>query len=306
MLESQVGTIDTRTIDAPEWHGELAPMTIAVSGTPTVTGATGTSASTGLLTGGAGFVGLWTNAGSVGGTSIDIRATVISVTAGTAVSFWTAFGTDFYGAGRDADDLWVIVNGGTATIKWEIFASGSGQTIVAIGDPNFRISDLDGNASVSTAFPTNEVESVAPSLTGLTNFTVSNPTNLLTGVSGGNLTVVGTTNQNAEANSLVGFDWKSVSTWQVSYSAQTGWGDRFFFHDGDGDFTFVAPVTTTLLEHRPRCQRIPPPPARPTRRPNRERHRHRRRRCRLYRLTACRSWNQPRAGACDFDQRAVR
>ncbi|MEZ5774504.1 MAG: DUF4347 domain-containing protein [Hyphomicrobiaceae bacterium] len=213
VLESQTGVIDAVVLEAPEWNGLMAPLTISASSLPTTSGGTG-----------AGAVGLWTNAGSIGGTSIDIRATVISATSGTVVQFSTAFGTDFYGAGRDADDLWVAVTGGTAAIKWEIFASGTGQTVHALGDPSFRISDIDGDGAVNTAFPTNEVETVAPSLSSLTSYTVDTPTNLLTGVSGGNLAVVGSASQNAESNSLVAFDWTSVSSWQVTYTAQPGWG----------------------------------------------------------------------------------
>ncbi|MCB1518996.1 MAG: DUF4347 domain-containing protein, partial [Hyphomicrobiaceae bacterium] len=235
-LETTVGQIEAVNLSAPEWNGELAPLVISVSSPPTTNGLTGLGA-----------VSVWTNAGTIGGTSIDIVARVVSATPGSVVQFSTAFGVDAYGPGRDADDLWLIVTGGTVTVQWEIYASGTNQTVAAVGDPNFRISDIDGDASVNSTFPTLEVESVAPNVESLTSYTVDNPTNLQTGISGGNLTVIGTASQNAESNSLVAFDWTNVSSWQVTYGAQIGWGARFYFHDGDGDFTFVSPTTTYML-----------------------------------------------------------
>ncbi len=233
-LETRHGLIEAGLIDAPEWNGLLAPLTITASNPPATNGLTGLGA-----------VGLWTNAGTIGGTGIDIRATVVSATPGVTVTFATAFGS--YGPGLPADDLWVQVTGGSITVRWEIFATGSGQSIAAVGDPNFRISDIDGDSTAVLAFPATEVESVSPSLNGLTNYTLSSPTNLNPGINGAALLVRGTQNQNSESTSLVGFDWKNVSSWEVTYTAIAGWGARNFFHDGDGDFTFVAPVTTSLL-----------------------------------------------------------
>ena len=234
VLERHLGSIETTAIDAPEWNGILAPLEISVSNAPIVSGGNNVGA-----------VGLWTNAGSVGGTPIDIRATVISADAGATVAFATAFGS--YGPGQPADDMWLQITGGSMTVRWEIFASGTNQTVVAFGNPDFRISDIDGNSSVVTPFPGIEVEAVAPSLNGLTSYTLDNPTTLVAGVNAGQLLVVGTVNQNSEPTSLVGFSWTNVSSWDITYTAVPGWGTRFYFHDGDGDFTFVSAQTTFML-----------------------------------------------------------
>ena len=228
-LEQRLGAIDTAAVDAPEWKGVLAPLTIAATGNPTTSGGNG-----------AGAVGLWTNAGTIGSTPIDIRATVTSASSGATITFAT-------GTGVNADDLWLQITGGTVTVRWEIFAAGSNQTIVAYGDPNFRISDIDGSNSTTTAFPGVEVEAVSPSLYGLTAYTVSNPTNLITGVNGNQLMAIGSVSQNSESTSLVGFDWTNVSSFDVTYTAVAGQGTRYFFHDGDGDLAFVSPVTTYML-----------------------------------------------------------
>ncbi len=66
-LEQTFGAVETASFDAPEWNGIMAPLTIAATGNPTTSGGTGVNA-----------VGLWTNAGNLGGSPIDIRATVIS------------------------------------------------------------------------------------------------------------------------------------------------------------------------------------------------------------------------------------
>ncbi len=234
-LETRSGLIEAGLIDAPEWNGLLAPLTISTTLQPAVTGATGTNAITGLLEGGVGYTALWTNAGTIGGTLIDVRATVTSLTAST-VSYFT-----------QGDDLSIILNGGaTATIKWEIFAADATHslTIYAVGSPNFRIADIDGVSGLP-----NSREIVRPQLNGLTGYTLDSPTNLVAAVSAGGVQVSGTQNQNGEATSLTAFTWRDVSTWQVEYTlvGTSGFANAVFRHDGDGDFAFVAPNTVNLL-----------------------------------------------------------
>ncbi len=234
-LETRLGLIEAGLIDAPEWNGLLAPLTISTTLQPAVTGATGTNAITGLLEGGVGYTALWTNAGTIGSTLIDVRATVTSLTAST-VSYFT-----------QGDDLSIILNGGaTATIKWEIFAADATHslTIYAVGSPNFRIADIDGVGGLP-----NTREIVRPQLNGLTGYTVDTPTNLVAAVSASGVQVSGTQNQNGEATSLTAFTWQDVSTWQVEYTlvGTSGFANAVFRHDGDGDFTFVAPNTVNLL-----------------------------------------------------------
>ncbi len=233
VLESHTGLIEARTIDAHDWDGLLAPLIISTTAAPTVTGATGTDPITGLAAGGVGYTAVWTSAGSIAGSPIDIRATVTSLSAST-VSFLT-----------QGDDPSIVLNGGAiATIKWEIFASGTSQTVLAVGSPHFQIADIDGIGGLA-----NSRETVRPQLNGLTAFTLDNPTNLVASTSLTGVQVSGTQNQNGEATSLVAFDWSNVSSWSVEYTLNpaSGFANAVFRHDGDGDFTFVAPNTATLL-----------------------------------------------------------
>jgi hypothetical protein len=223
-LEARVGRIEAALIDAPEWNGLLAPLVISVSSAPIVTG-----------TGAVGTTALWTNAGTVGGSPIDLRATVTSLT--------TLSGLPFFGTAGD-DAFFQLTNQGNATLRWEIFATGTNQTVYAVGTPEFRIADVDGVGNVPYSR-----ESVQPGLDSLTSYTLSNPTNLVAIVAPSGVQVSGTLDQNGESTSLVGFTWSEVSSWDVQYTLhlnQAGIQARFL-HDGDGDFTFVAPSTSYLL-----------------------------------------------------------
>lgn len=252
-LEFRTGLIEAGLIDAPEWNGLLAPLSIAVSGDPVLSGPGGTAYSPFGSVGGS---ALWTNAGTLGGSPIDIRATVLSTTtfnAGVNATPFVSFITS------NAEDMQVIVWNGTATIKWEIFASGTNQTVHAVGSPNFSIRDLDGTGTASfPALPAIELEAVSPQLNGLSYYVTEGdplaPSTLNTGVVGSELIVAGTINRNAESNSMVTFGWTEVSSWTVTYHAQTAFinpdntiSARFYYHDGDGDFTFVNPATAFML-----------------------------------------------------------
>ncbi len=223
-LEFQHGTQETATLEAPEWQGVLAPLLISASGLPTVTG-----------TGGVGTVGLWTNAGTVGGVPIDLRATVISRTGASIVGFTTGGGSD--------DPRVTIDNAGSATIRWEVFQSGTGQTVVAIGDPNLKIRDLDGFSGVGAS-----IEGAAADLTGLYSYTRNNPTNLIITNDGNQVRADGTTGQNAtQQEAWVQYSWRNRSSWEATYFCfNASAGQRFYDHDGDGDFAFSSPVVVGI------------------------------------------------------------
>ncbi|MEM7082632.1 MAG: DUF4347 domain-containing protein [Pseudomonadota bacterium] len=244
VLETRIGTVQTEALTAPAWKGVLAPLVISPidypiresdgmqSGEPDVSGLS--------LPFAAGDSALWSNAGTIGGESIDVRATIVSFndTSGVgagAVSFSTS-----------EDDLWVQVNSGEAVIRWEIFQSGTGQAVVATGNPQFTISDIDGDGSAS-AFPALQIEAVIPALQSLTSYTFDTPTNLESGVVGASLVVRGTQNESGGQTSLVRFDWNNVSAWTVEYQAASATGVRYFYHDGDGDLAFNSASTSAFL-----------------------------------------------------------
>ena len=235
VLEVATGDVSTRVISAPDWDHTLAPLVISVSAQPTRTGASGANANNGGLPEGvAGMTALWTNAGTIGGTSIDVKATLLSLSNGTA-SFNTS-----------SDDLsvWLNAPNSTAVVKWEIFASGTNQTVYAVGSPNFQITDIDGAGGANTR------EIIRPQLTGLTSFSLESGTHLVASTSAAGVNVSGTVNETANPPlpvSMVGFTWQEVSSWVIEYQLTSVSLNANFRHDGDGDFTFASATTTTLL-----------------------------------------------------------
>jgi len=201
-----------------------SPMTISASGNPSVTGS------------GVGQVGIWTNAGTIDGEAIDLKATITAHN-GSPVIFETV-----------GDDPSVLINGATGTdlvtVHWEVFKSGTNQTVFAFGNPTFSVADIDGIGGNPYTR-----EEVTPNLNKLTGFVLETPTNLVSEVVNGVLKVSGTQNQNSETTSMVSFKWNNVASWDITYKMhlnQSGYGARFV-HDGDGDFVFVNPQSTEFL-----------------------------------------------------------
>ncbi len=233
-LECHYGNIEAKVIDAPEWRGVLTPVTISTTAPPAVVG--------GAL--------VWYNAGTLGSTSIDLRASVVSVSGGiNGISGQTvadnpslAFSTGAGGAGE-------------VVIRWEIFAADAGHTLSlrATGSPNFTVNDIDGTGSPHT------LESVSPSMTGLTGYTVSSTTALSITTGSGLLTASGTDSDldnvptgtaalgSNRQSAGITFSWSEVSSWDVTYRVETANQGRVFQHDGNGDFVFTVPATTTLI-----------------------------------------------------------
>ena len=104
---------------------------------------------------------IWVNAGTIGGTFIDVKATLVSLTGGPA---------SFNTSGNDLS-FWLNNASSTAVVQWEIFASGTNQTVQAFGDPTLNILDIDGFGGVA-----NSREIVRPQLNGLTSYTVESST----------------------------------------------------------------------------------------------------------------------------------
>jgi Domain of unknown function (DUF4347) len=230
VLEDRTGAIEARILDARDWHGILAPLNIAISSAPAVFTSAGVPATTVV----AGGYAIWSNAGTIGSTAIDLRATVVSITASN-LSFIT-----------QGDDASIVLNSpGDVVVKWEIFAAGT--NIPAVGSPNFNIVDVDGAGGVP-----NSREIVIPQLNGLTSYTLDAITHEVVSISAAGVNVSGTQNETANppvSISQVQFSWQNVSTWTVKYSLNgtSGFGNAVFRHDGNGSFAFTTPNTVSLL-----------------------------------------------------------
>ena len=228
-LEDHVGAIEATTIAAADYDGLLAPLILSATTAPIVTGA-----------GGVGTTIVWQNAGTIGSTIIDLHATITSNTSGVAPTFGVATPDGI----APADDPYILLNApGSVTLHWEIFQAGS-TTVRAVGTPTFQTTDIDGiGGSPFTR------ETVSPSVYHLSSYTLDNPTNLIASISGTQLNISGTQNQNAEPTSLASFTWANVSSWDLTYTltpnAVTPLARTLM--DGNGSLTFVNPQTTYML-----------------------------------------------------------
>ena len=134
-----------------------APVIISTTDNPTLIGTQNQ----------AGAIAFWENAGTIDGVSIDLRATITATDANT-VEFYT-----------NNDDPTLTLTppypytaDAYVTIKWEIFISGTNQTVAAVGDVTLGITDIDGIGGPNTR------EAISASLTDLDGYIVDNPTNL--------------------------------------------------------------------------------------------------------------------------------
>lgn len=155
----------------------------------------------------AGGYAVWSNAGTVGGIPIDIRATVVDITTGDRLYFYDPSVDTNYNTTLVRDDLAIILDddpnnrrdntSGTRNVelKWETFLAGT--STVAEGDIDFSITDIDGANSVP-----NSREIINPSLNYLTAYTSETPSNIQFEVDSVNniLNASGTENQNYTAS----------------------------------------------------------------------------------------------------------
>ncbi|MFO1170036.1 MAG: Ig-like domain-containing protein [Hyphomicrobiaceae bacterium] len=276
VLEAKTGLIDSRLIDAPEWNNILAPLQISATSAPVVRDNTGTIVSA-VNTGGilrhitdttkmVGATAVWQNAGYVGTTAIDLRATVLSVTdtnSGTGLTFDPSLNF----AISNGDDPSVRIESAEVRIRWEVFAAGTSTR--ASGDVGFFIRDIDafGNLydangvlqyvnlngakpqeSVRADFDelaTYQTESLATThlTVGLnidpdTGATVTNPASSSYGkITATNLVAT----EFAGSVSGVKFNWNNVSAWETTYRVASPPGniqlDGPYTFNGIADFT---------------------------------------------------------------------
>ncbi|MEL7543833.1 MAG: DUF4347 domain-containing protein, partial [Pseudomonadota bacterium] len=239
-LEVQAGAIEASALTAPEWQSVLAPLVIDATGIePSIDFPTSADV---------GDTAVWAGAGTIGGTSIDLHATVVSKSAGTTIYF------DTNGDDPEVDvETDAFTNSGEVLIRWELFQANT--NVAAVGAPLITISDVDGDGAPFT------VETVTPSLTDLNSVTTASNTDIFIQAQNGEVVASGTKRDDGvppfspnfapggptRDAGAVTFQWGDTTSWDVTYRVDAANALRVFLHDGDGDFSFVGGTNTTTF-----------------------------------------------------------
>ena len=264
ILENNLGTIENNALTAYEWQGLLATALISINQTSTVlrvfnaagtevansaTGAgfstiIGAQRSTGISSGFA----LWSNAGTVGGQAVDLRAVVVSSTLATdVINFDRPVATT-----NDPGFLLATAGGpvtgvASAQVRWELVLAGTNTPIAA--DISYTIADIDGTG-LNPAAPTREA--VIVSTDTLTSFQSAAVTDVrfLTATAG-QVTAFGTQNELALPPlpiSAAKFNWTNTSNWTITYQVDRAAAPQAGFnHDGNNEFAFGTGGVTTSI-----------------------------------------------------------
>ncbi len=262
-LENRLGFIDGTTLVAKDWQGLLAPALISVSSATTtlrVFNSAGTlvSDSSGAGTGfsgnrsvgvTAGGFAVWSNAGTVGGRAVDLRAVIVSNTSGTSTADVINFDRPTTTSNDPSFLLTAGAGSGTASVqvRWELVLAGTSTPIAA--DINFTIADLDGTGANPNA-PTREFVVVATDT--LSSFQSAGTTDIrfITGTPG-SVTAYGTRDERAAPPlpiSAARFNWLNTSNWVITYNTvRSGSLTAGFSHDGNSEFNFGTGGITTSI-----------------------------------------------------------
>jgi large repetitive protein len=250
-LETRVGDIEAATLVAQHWEGLLAPTVISVrpdslvvrNGAGAIVSQGGTNFSGGRSPGQvAGATATWANAGTIGGQVIDLRATVVSVTAGASVQFDRPVAA--------SDNPAFLLVAGTATglvsaeIRWETFIAGT-NTLIA-GDITYSIADIDGVGGNP-----NSRERIRVDTNTLSSYTLDGTTDIQVTNTPGLVTASGTQDEVANPplpRSAIRLNWIATSSFTITYDLFTaGATQAGFSHDGDNDFAFTATATQVSI-----------------------------------------------------------
>ncbi|WP_380783642.1 Ig-like domain-containing protein [Sphingomonas sp. R86520] len=262
VLEAHSGSIEARSLDGGDWAHTLDPNTpvpISVTadsltvtngqGTVVVSGTTGYGTDSRSPDVGVGSVARWSGAATFNGQSVDLIATVVSLSAGDAVRFNRPTGT---GANGDDPtfllrDLTTGASDAIVQIRWSLVVSGTNTALPA--DVRFTIADIDGIGGNP-----NSRETVSTSTDNLAYFTRERVSDIAFTSSLNRITASGTQNENTDATqpvtpkSAATFDWTKVSSFDLTYTLTTNTvtTQAQFYQDGDADFLYSDPVYVSI------------------------------------------------------------
>ncbi len=261
-LEDRLGAIDGASLISQHWEGLLAPALISVSSTTTVlrvynsTGALVSDSQTGVgWTGGrsvgvtAGGYAVWSNAGTVGGQAVDLRAVIVSNTSGTSAPDVLNFDRPTTTSNDPAFLLTAAAGTGNSSIqvRWELVLAGTNTPVAA--DINYTISDLDGTGA-NPAAPTREFVVVRTDTLSSFQAAATTDVRFVTNVAG-QVTAYGTQNELAAPPlpiSAAKFNWLNTSNWTITYNTvRSGSLTAGFSHDGNSEFNLGTGGVTTSI-----------------------------------------------------------
>ena len=262
-LENRLGHIDETSLVARDWQGLLASAVISVGSATTIlrvfnsagvlvsdSSGAGTGFTAGRSVGvSAGGFAVWSNAGTVGGQAVDLRAVIVSNTSGTAAADVINFDRPSTTSNDPSFLLTAAAGTGTASVqvRWELVLAGTNTPIAA--DISYTIADLDGTGANPNA-PTREF--VVVSTDTLSSFQSAATTNIrFITTTAGSVTAYGTQNETAappQPISAARFNWLNTTNWSITYntvrSAALGAG---FNHDGNNEFNLGTGGVTTSI-----------------------------------------------------------
>jgi large repetitive protein len=248
-LERTTGLIDAKTLESLQWNGVLAP--VAFSAPPnslTVRNASGTvvtftgGATVGL---GVGTIARWSNAGTLGGQSLDVIATVSSISGADTVRFLQP-GTNNIGADDFGFQILASGSSGVASLQitWTVVLAGTNTA--APSDISFTIADLDGVGGNNLTR-----ESVVVNTDTLSSYQSAGTTNVRFINAPGTITASGTQDETANpplAQSAARFNFLNTSAFGITYNLnRAGATAATFSHDGDQDFNFGTGGVTVSI-----------------------------------------------------------
>ena len=261
-LERTYGIIDEKALYSLTYEGLLAPAVITIgpstvlrvfnpSNVEIANSSTGVGFST--ISGASRAVGVsagayavWTNAGTVGGQVVDLRAVLVSSTVSGATNDILNFDRPVSTTNDPAFLLQSTGSTGTASIqvRWELVLTGTLTPIAA--DITFTIADIDGVAGQNLGR-----ESVVVATDTLSSYQSAAVTDIQFINAPGTITAAGTQNELAAPPlpiSAARFNWLNTSGFAITYNLnRAGSVAAAFSHDGNGDFNFGTGGVTVSI-----------------------------------------------------------
>jgi large repetitive protein len=247
-LERTSGLIDHRTLDSLNWNGLLAPVVIAPGvNSLVVRDSAGAIVSPVGTAQGAGSVARWSNAATVNGQLVDLKATIVSTVAGAKLQFNQIV------AGTNDPSFTLTAPTGTTTgvgsakVHWELVLAGTDTPVAA--DVRYTIADIDGTGVAFTG--ATQREAIRVDTATLSSYTRTATTDVQVVNSAGAIAAFGTQNELASPPvpiSAIQLDWLNTTGWDITYelnyAGSTGAG---FNHDGSQDFNFGTTATQVSI-----------------------------------------------------------